>query len=185
VFQRLVLAHSDIDSAYRTCELFGEKVALAEKHNYEPTAGFSNPLYSPLVEAIVISYARPFTDNRGIGILPKKWSQFPDARLLQAHQMILRYRNQLVAHSDQEVRRIQIMPPNGSRFPNRKGYTALGPGFTVRGFGIRLSQVEVFYKLCGYQGQRLWNDVEKLLDELYGGMELPHREFDLKITEGL
>src|ERR1035437_6337827 len=81
LFQKLVLAHADIHSAYETCELFLEKVAAGEDSKNTVKVGLNNPLYLPLLEAIIISYARQFTDNDGLGVLPKQWSTFEDERL--------------------------------------------------------------------------------------------------------
>jgi len=185
LFQKLVLAQSDIHSAYTTCELFLEKVAAGEDSKNTVKVGLNNPLYLPLLEAIVISYARPFTDNDGLGVLPKKWSSFDDKRLDEAHKFILDYRNELVAHSDHKKREIKIFSPDANFGPMPKGQKMDGPGFAVSNFWIPLHRVETFHWLCAVQGQRLIDEAMKMLDELYSGMELPNKAFKLRIDEGL
>jgi hypothetical protein len=37
-------------------------------------------LYAALSNAIVVSYARPVSDNEPLGALPKRWSKFDDPR---------------------------------------------------------------------------------------------------------
>ena len=185
LFQKLVLAHSDIHSAYETCELFLEKVAAGERSENTVKVGLNNPLYLPLLEAIIISYARPFTDNDGLGVLPKQWSSFEDKNLAEAHRFILQYRNELVAHSDHTIRKIQIFSPTANFGPTPKRKKSDGPGFGVSTFWIPLHRVETFHHLCAFQGQRLITETMRMLDELFGGMELPDKAFPLRIDEGL
>ena len=59
LFQKLVFAQSDMSSACRACELFLDKVGLPEKSNPDKTAGITNPIFLPMLEAIIISKARP------------------------------------------------------------------------------------------------------------------------------
>jgi hypothetical protein len=185
LFQKLVLAQSDIHSAYKTCELFLEKVAAGQDSKNTVKVGLDNPLYLPLLEAIIISYPRPFTDNDGLGVLSKQWSTFEDEQLDEAHKFILNYRNELVAHSDHTVRKIQIFSPDANFGPMPKNKKIQGPGFAVSTFWIPLHRVETFHWLCAVQGQRLIDEAMKMLDELYGGMELPNKAFHLRIDEGL
>ncbi len=145
----------------------------------------SNPLYLPLLEAIIISYARPFTDNEGVGKLPKKWFQFDSERFAQAHENILKYRNDLVAHTDKNARKIQIVPPNSLFIPTPKGMKPSGIGFRIRTYWIEIRQIQVYCELSAFQTNRLWKEAEKLFNELYENMELPNKEFDLRIDEGL
>ena len=88
LFQKLVLAQSDIHSAYTICELFREKVVAGTRPEDTVEVGLNNPLYLPLLQAIVISYARPFTYNDGLGLLPKQWSTFENQQFKKAHEFI-------------------------------------------------------------------------------------------------
>ena len=162
-----------------------EKVAQGAQSYDTVKVGMNNPLYLPLLEAIIISYSRPFINNDSLGILPKRWSQFEDKKLKEAHDSILKYRNELVAHSDNTVRTIQIFSPNANFGPMQKEKKMEGPGFAIRTFWIPLGRVQTFYQLCHFQGQRLVKEVMEMLDDLYGGMELPDKAFDLRIHDGL
>jgi hypothetical protein len=185
LFQKLVLAQSDVHSGFKACELFMEKIGLPEIANRKETAGMSNPLYLPLLDAIIISYSRPFTDNDGLGVLQKKWSQFDNQQFAEAHKYILRYRNELVAQTDQDVRKIQIVPPNVCVVPTSNGSRTIGLGFRVHSYWVAMRQIPVMGQLAAYQATRLWDEVNKLFDELYEGMDLPNKEFYLRIDEGL
>lgn len=103
----------------------------------------------------------------------------------EAHDSILKYRNELVAHSDHTVRTIQIFSPNANFGPMPKGQKMDGPGFTIRTFWIPLGRVQTFHQLCRFQGQRLIKEAMTMLDDLYSGMELPDKAFDLRIDDGL
>ena len=185
LFHKLVLAQSDMHSAYKTCELFMEKVWQLEIAKPREIAGFQNPLYFPLLQALVISYARPFIDNDGLGVLPKKWSKFDDLKFSEAHKLNLKYRNELVAHNDQHIRKVQIVPQNANYVPMPKGKKMFGHGFAIRTYGIDLQQMQIIYRLSSFQAKRLLDEVIKLFDELYKGMDLPNKQFDLRIDEGI
>jgi hypothetical protein len=185
LFQKLALAHFDVDSAYKTCELFLEKVAAGKLSEKTVEVGMGNPLYLPLLEAMIISYSRPFIDNDGLGVLSKQWSEFEDKELKKTHHFILNYRNDLVAHSDHTVRKIQIFSANANFGPMRKKQKMEGPGFAVSTFWIPLGRVGTFHRLFAVQGQRMIAEVMRMLDELYGEMDLPDKAFDLRDDEGL
>ena len=44
---------------------------------------------------------------------------------------------------------------------------------------------EEAYSLCQFQGSRISDEIDILLEELYEGMELPHAPFKIKIDNGL
>jgi len=142
-----------------------------------------HPLYGPLVAAIVVSYARPFTDNDGYGVLKKRWWQFDHPKRKEAHELLLKARHELVAHTDIGVRKVKIVPPGPSRF--LKGAQSDHVGYAVAGYLFTLSQVRIFQQHTSELGQCLHKEVEVLLNTLYGGMELPKSAFDLRLNEGL
>ena len=150
--------------------------------NRKEHAGMDHPLYSPLVEAIVISYARPFTANDSLGELKKEWQRFPQPRLQRAHEKLLKARNELIAHSDMVVRQVKIHPPGRSAV---KGLETVGVGYAVRNYSFSIRHVIDFRDTAFDLARRLHAAVEKLLNELYEGMELPAKGFDLRIDDGL
>jgi hypothetical protein len=68
-------------------------------------------LYTPLMEAAVIAYARPFTESEGgAGPLKKCWREYGDAEYRALHHQVIEARQGLVAHSDPRVRGVMLRP---------------------------------------------------------------------------
>ena len=179
---RLILAQSDIGNAFRTCEHFLGVIGPLAAKSSGRYAGMDHPLYYPLLEAIVISYARPFTPNDTIGQLKQKWRKFGNPQFQAAHDKILRARKELVAHSDPFARSVSIVPPGTKKFGIIQSKEV---GFSIRGYWFTVRDVNAFYHTAGDLAARLLAEVEKLLADLYGGMDLPARAFDLQLDEGL
>jgi hypothetical protein len=179
---KLILAHSDVYAAFKTCEHFLAIIRPHAASNPSKYPGMDHPLYFPLIEAIVISYSRPFTPNDSLGELKKEWHKFPDARLQDAHRRILQARNELVAHSDMVVRKVVIQPPGDSRV---EGYRSVGVGYGIKGYWFTVNQVKTFSATAGNLAKRLHEATEQLLEDLYDGMELPAKEFYLEFNDGL
>lgn len=180
---KLILAHSDVHAAYKACEHFLSIFGNHPQKNRSNYAGMDNPLFQPLIEAIVISYARPFTPNESLGELKKEWNKFANQRLQETHRLILQARNELIAHSDRYVRKAQIVPPGDSKLP---GFKSVSVGYAIKGYSFTIKQVETFYQTSGDLAQRLHKAVVRLIEELYEGMDLPVKPFDLKSdNEGL
>jgi hypothetical protein len=51
---------------------------------------------------IMITYARPFGENQGLGPLPSKFSKFQDSGLQKFHQKMIDSRNYIAAHNDHD-----------------------------------------------------------------------------------
>ena len=81
---KLILARSDIASALFACRFFIKNVT-----------DIKNELWLPLQEAIIVSYARPFSNNRPLCPLEKSWGLIPDARLQEIHDRALKARDKL------------------------------------------------------------------------------------------
>jgi len=150
--------------------------------NRKEYAGMDHPLYNPLVEAIVISYARPFTTNNSLGELKKEWHKFSHPRIQRAHEKLLKARNELIAHSDMLVRNVKIHPPGRSAV---KGCNTVGVGYAIRTYSFSIPHVIDFRDTALDLAKRLHATVETLLNELYEGMDLPAKGFDLRFDEGL
>jgi len=103
---QLIVGMSDIRAAQTTAE-------------YAVTVvnDIKSPLWFPLLEAVVVSYARPFTANRPYGPLPKRWANFADPGQQKLHDDLVETRNKAVAHSDAAVRRVMIIPPGAQLMP--------------------------------------------------------------------
>lgn len=73
------------------------------RHIREHKIADDDPVYPGLVTGIVINYARPFGQNRGLGSLPdefRKVGHFELTDLQPVHQYVMDMRNQLFAHYD-------------------------------------------------------------------------------------
>ena len=174
---QLIVARSDLTSAWKMVELLLKR---------EPGDGYDligNELYPAFFYAIVVSYARPFTDNEEIGALPKRWSRFPRADLRQTHDLLIETRNTVVAHSDPIGHSIEIVPPGYQTFPTMAPSDSISLHIAKDYFGR--SYFESIHRLCHYQLVEMNKAIDVLLEKLYEGMELPQRPFKLRIDEGL
>ncbi len=169
---KLIIARSDITAALNVCDLFLKEVK-----------GLDHPLYYPLFCSIVICYARPFTDNRPLGRLPKKWTIFPNARAQWTHNKLISTRNELMAHSDFNIRGVQIIPAG---VKHRKiNFISKGIGVTVKTFYFPLERFRNIRANCLYLGSKLHVAIEEQIEILFGNMDLPNAPFDIRLNEGL
>jgi hypothetical protein len=176
---RLALAALDIGTAENYCtELIDSIDWSAKKIPFHLTDAFS--------AAVVIAYARPFVqtrDDRSVGVLPKKWHSFPNSQLQNAHETMLRLRDDLFAHTDQTLTPMTIIPAGvmmhsigriAPRTSWQLGRRAIPPATTILNFR----------NTCHDLRERLENAVSKALDDLYGNMELPGAQFPLRFDDG-
>lgn len=182
--QRLLLAHSDIFAAHKTSDHFLHIITDDGVHKGKPYAGMDHPLYSPLVSAMVVTYAKPFVRSDTVGQLKKDWEKFSNLRWEAMHKRILKARNEMFAHNDAEVRKIKILPPRQITLGNRTAKTE-GIGFGVFGYDFSLSEIRTFAELSFDLARRLFDECNRLIAELYGGMELPQKDFPLRYDDGL
>ncbi len=163
---KIAIAHNDITEALFTTRLFLKTVK-----------GIKDWSFQPLQDAIVIAYARPFTRNKPYGPLDKKWERFTDPGLQRLHELILRTRHTLIAHSDKQYHQVQIIPPGTSTIPGIP--TNKDVALTVSTKKIARIMFPRIEQLCLDIGGRLDKEVFDLLDKLYGGRDLPKEPFDL------
>lgn len=172
---KLLIARSDITASLNACKMMIEVVD-----------GMGHDLYFPLYSAIVVCYSRPFTNNKPHGSLPEKWYSFENKILDNAHKELLRARHELIAHSDMTVKMAMIVPPGvevgrKSKNPIVSNHIAVQTSL----YAYRKLFFEEAYSLCQFQGSRISDEIDILLEELYAGMELPHAPFKIKIDNGL
>ncbi len=172
--QRLMIANSDIRAAKDACEFL-----LAN-----PLPPFHS-LQHAMAAAIVICYSRPFTTSRrnSLGCLPSEWIKFKNSKLQLAHNTLLKARSEIVAHSDSETRQIKVYPPNiKPKEPSLPKSSRIA--FAIKTYTLSQSQIENSLDACEDLIARMMPEIERLLEEIYGKMELPQREFVLRINEG-
>jgi hypothetical protein len=172
---KLLIARTDISSCLSACKVMLNKVD-----------GIGDELYYPLYSAIVICYSRPFTQNKPFGSLSKRWYQFPDSLLKATHDELLKARRELIAHSDMSVKETIIVPPNivicqKDNKPVVSDYISV----QTTTYCYPRSLFENTKMLCQYQGRRMSDEVDSILEELYGGMDLPTTSFKLRMDNGL
>jgi hypothetical protein len=59
-----------------------------------------HPLYQPLMTAVCVMYAKPFSSNNGVGMLSEKLVKFDDKELSGTHGILMDARNRFYAHTD-------------------------------------------------------------------------------------
>lgn len=173
---KMLVARSDIDAARTSAELFLKTVR-----------DIGSELYYPLFTAIVICYARPFTNNVPYGALPKKWEKFSDKKLQDVHDSLMKARNEIVAHSDMSIRKVMIVPAGVviGKLENGKEMKSASIGVQTNYYLFREHQIRDVHTLTRDLGHRLNMEIESRVAELYEGMQLPASPFNLRIDEGL
>ncbi len=166
-FYKIAVARSDITASLNACNLLISRVK-----------GMGDPLYMPLLNALIICYSRPFSDNRPIGALPGRWGKFSERQFQQLHNTILELRNKVIAHSDLDVRKVFIVP-DGAPIGGI-GEKSIGLSLAVTFNAIPLDRFPTIGELCLGLGSRLSHEVDRQLGELFGDKDLSPKEFELK-----
>jgi hypothetical protein len=170
---KLIVARSDIFQAQRTCRLVLEKVT-----------GFHDAFYAPLFYATVISYARPFVDNKSTGVLSRHWSDFSDGRLSNTHKTLLKTRHELVAHSDSDTRVVHVIPTSANEHgmsPSPREHIS----FKISSYYYKPQSFVDAFDACNDLIDRLTARIDLLTSELYNGQQIPVDSFRLDFTDGL
>jgi len=172
---KLLIARSDLHASLQACELILKTVKSIEDDN----------LY-PLTTSVVVCYSRPFTMNKPYGSLPGKWSRFKNPKYKNVHDSLLKARHEFFAHSDMKVRRAQIIPPNipiglegGKEFKSPDISTQISGAIFDLDFFKTVKETNLDL------GRRINSEIERIIIDLYGDMELPNNAFYLRVDEGL
>jgi hypothetical protein len=88
-FVRLVLARQDFLAVRTLAEMLIAKPVVSE-----------HLIFRPLMAGIVVTYARSFMSNVGIGRLDQPFRSFTDSTMANTHEKLLRCRDGLYAHRD-------------------------------------------------------------------------------------
>lgn len=154
---RLALAHKDITGAELTCEGFKQVImGISGKLPYPTNYAFWT--------AIVTCYARPFIDNKGVGVLPKAWRSFSDGRLQRAHNLIMKARNEVYAHSDITIAKMFVIPA-GAEMPG-VGRRAPRPSWYFQSYEIPPDAIIDVHDCCTDLKQRLEKEVTQMTEAL-------------------
>ena len=98
------------------------------------------------------------------------------------HDDLVRARDQFIAHSDEEIRKVDIYPPGA---PVAEGFTSGGVSIAIRTLVYPISEFKLLRRLCYDLGSRIDRRTNALLAELYEGRELPRKPFLLTIDDEL
>jgi len=165
---KLIVADSDIVDTIYAVRLFIKEVD-----------GITHPLFMPLQETIIISYARPFTDNEPFGTLSKKYCKFSSQRLADLHKKMIDTRNHYIAHSDSDVRRVTIIPPGTKNYGEYRSGRSKDIGFEITNKRFEIATFTDILELCQDVGSSIHKDVNKLLDELFPSSSNPGSPIEL------
>jgi hypothetical protein len=131
--------------------------------------GVQDKLYGHLFLSMVVAYARPFTENRGVGRIQFDYPRYPDfgdSDMPARHSRLLDLRNKFLAHSSAEGTRVIIIPPGA---PNPLGRPTQ-PNFTFimgkRTFADT-QYVEWLRAAPEAFSQRLYSDIHQLLEQSF------------------
>jgi len=163
---KLIVAQSDIGEALITTKYFIETVK-----------DMSDPKFLSLQDTIVILYSRPFKRSKPYGKLPDKWGNFNVKEYQNLHEMLLNHRDKVVAHSDYEKKKVQIIPKGCTTIKGMEPSSDIN--FTVSSIKLPIKLFPKIEQLCFDLGSRLEFEARNKLNELYGSFELPKSPFDL------
>ena len=145
---KLAIAQADIRGASAATRLL---VQLGSRASFDQ-------FYS-LNSAVVVCYGRPFSQNRPLGPLPRKWAKFSSPTLQETHDLLIRHRNQVVGHSDASERRVHISVPAIS--------TGRTVEHSVRDIVVSPERFPIVQLLCQDLLRRLSADIETLKVSLF------------------
>ncbi|MCI0329455.1 MAG: hypothetical protein L0196_00670 [candidate division Zixibacteria bacterium] len=163
---KLCVAKSDITSAMTAC-----KYLISSVKNTD------DPLYLPLLNAIIVCYSRPFTNNKPLGSLPRKWHKFGGQKHRTIHGTLLTFRHKIIAHSDLKYRPVFIYPPG--TLPSIAGAITAGLKITVVDKRLPLYFFPEILKMCLNLVNRLDIEIQKQVQSLFDIQSLSAKKFEL------
>jgi len=162
---RLVVARSDFNEALQSAR-YGIAHIRDER----------NPLWAPLQDAALVSYARPFTSNKPFGKLPSRYEQFDSLDLRQLHQQILELRHKTIAHSDLKIRSVIVVPRGVHYGPDEIGTPG---GVVVKNRKLPIGVFREIEALCLLVVRRVNEDANVLVERMLTSQDIPDHAFDL------
>jgi len=169
---KLIVALKDIVDARHACSLFGKEINST-----------ASDLYYPLLNSIVISYSKPFVENKGLGPLPGGWRKFKDRKLQDTHDRLLKFRHDNIAHNDRSTAQVRIIPP-GAKLAGQQT-TALGVSWAITRHILDLRTFELIWNTIEDLRVRLMQAIDEEMLILYGLSQLPSEPFELTFDDGL
>jgi hypothetical protein len=169
---KLIVALNNIRYAREACALLLKSVD-----------SIWHPLYQPLLHSVAVCYAKPFVENKALGVLQSHWRKFDNPEYQKTYDDLLAIRKEIVAHSDLEKVHV-MMIPLGSSFHGRK-HEGQGLGYALSTYTFPVEKFKVIWETIEEQRVRLMRAIDDEILVLYGVSQLPKVPFRLDFTEGL
>jgi len=134
-----------------------------------------HPMHIPLMCAICVTYARPFTDNGGVGMISQKFARYADPQLQKTHDLLWASRMHFHAHTDATL---TARDTSGASGPLQQIQIVVARRRTPRGeelsFGYGLPEIRLrgiiipdVRNLCAEFDRRLNQELHKTMDALF------------------
>lgn len=161
----LIIACDDMMHAENACCILAESKVKED-----------DVLYSPLLSAVMISYARPFKKSRKLVPLTSQWCGWHNDVQKELHRQIIGLRDTALAHSDSSMHMVRVSPVyvNGKRSPNLIK-TTVGSG------DLSAKHIPGILALIRETARRLDREKMRLINELYPCHSLPDDGVHLEI----
>ena len=165
MFWKLAHARRAVSLVQTACDLYVRHVE--DEHS---------PLHLPLICSICVTYARPFTDNDGVGMISSRFARFSDAKLQSTHDLLWDARKRFYAHSDATVAAVSlsgeslaIQPIDViiSREDSGKGTDLLTFGYNLHEIRLRCVVIPDVQKLCTELHHRLEAAIIETMHQLF------------------
>lgn len=169
---KLIVALKDIVEARHACSLFGKTITST-----------GDDLYYPLVNSIVVSYSKPFVENKALGPLSAHWRKFEKPKLQKTHNRLLKFRHDNIAHNDLDTAQVQIIPP-GAKMKGQQT-TALDVSWAISRHVLDPQNFQLIWDTIEDLRVRLMEAIDEEMLVLYGLSHLPSEPFPLTFDEGL
>lgn len=159
--KRLLLARHDLNESLSVLSYIEENIKSQDDF-----------LYVPLVTAAVIGYSRPFQPSRHYKGLPK-YQDIKKPNLKASHKSILEYRNTFIAHRDQELNEVKIVPSGTTATygPNNENSARVLHGECVEDSVLNLKGIRPFIELVTYQLEQLETGIDNARARLFPSCE--------------
>lgn len=162
------LARSSVKQVQSYCEYF-----IANKP--DPTS----PLFSSLLTAICVVYAKPFTNNATVGMLSEKLARYASPEFRDLHQDLLKFRDNFYAHQNPQWRKLHIRveaEDSGDsihyKFYPRPEVSHLNP-----------ARIPAVSEMCKELRTNLDTKFAELMDQLFGKRHWPVGSFTLNLND--
>jgi hypothetical protein len=136
-----------------------------------------DPTFFSLQMACVVSYARPFTSNEGLGALAGKLAKYHNAAQQQLHSDLITLRNKFFAHNDIEFRTITVIPILGQVLTEQDDRFSLGASSIM----LSWDQFSIIREMCVNRKTILWPQLQKILNQIYPNTGEPYIPIPLNL----